>query len=105
VNLRDKPHTSFAQSGKTWLAGSSSGRHFDAVIADPPRSGLEPEICLWLCQTKPAFVRYVSCNSTALARDAVSLVRAGYELERLFLFDFYPQTNHIEALAWFSRID
>jgi 23S rRNA (uracil1939-C5)-methyltransferase len=107
VNLHDKPHTSFAQSGKTWLVSSEGQRsattqHFDAVIADPPRTGLESEVCAWLCRKKPTSLRYVSCNPTALARDAVALVRAGYVLERLYLFDFYPQTSHIEALAWFG---
>jgi 23S rRNA (uracil1939-C5)-methyltransferase len=101
VNLRGNPHTSFAQSGKTWLAGGGLAQHFDAIIADPPRTGLEPEIRAWLQQTKSPSLRYVSCNPAALARDAVALVHAGYVLEQLYLFDFYPQTSHIEALAWF----
>jgi 23S rRNA (uracil1939-C5)-methyltransferase len=102
VNMRNKPHTSFAQSGKTWLRSGGSEQHFDAVIADPPRGGLESDILSWLCETKPPSLHYVSCNPTALARDAAALVRSGYTLERLFLFDFYPQTNHIEALAYFG---
>jgi 23S rRNA (uracil1939-C5)-methyltransferase len=50
---------------------------------------------------RPVALRYVSCNPTALARDAAALVGAGYELEKLCLFDFYPQTKPIEALAYF----
>jgi tRNA/tmRNA/rRNA uracil-C5-methylase (TrmA/RlmC/RlmD family) len=34
-----------------------------------------------------------------LARDLEALVAGGYVLEALRLFDFYPQTSHIEAVA------
>jgi len=40
-----------------------------------------------------------------MARDIGDLVRAGWELDSLRLYDFYPQTGHIEALARLSPPD
>jgi 23S rRNA (uracil1939-C5)-methyltransferase len=103
VNLRDRPHVSYAQSGKAWLGGAGAKERFDAIAADPPRSGLESQVLAWLCGEQYAPFRYVSCNPVTLARDAAVLVHAGYALEDICLFDFYPQTSHIEALACFTR--
>jgi 23S rRNA (uracil1939-C5)-methyltransferase len=48
---------------------------------------------------------YVSCSPITYARDAAQLVRAGYRIANYELFDFYPQTVHIEGLALFVRPD
>jgi tRNA/tmRNA/rRNA uracil-C5-methylase (TrmA/RlmC/RlmD family) len=42
---------------------------------------------------------YVSCASASLARDVALLAARGYRIESLELFDFYPQTHHVECLA------
>jgi 23S rRNA (uracil1939-C5)-methyltransferase len=55
----------------------------------------------WLVSAKPATIVYVSCDPVTLARDSGTLARAGYELQCLKAFDFYPQTSHIECNARF----
>ena len=75
---------------------------FDAVVIDPPRSGMEKEVCDWLCKNKTGQIRSVSCDPSTHARDALKLVKSGYELTKLYLLDFYPQTAHIESLAYFE---
>ncbi|MBQ2313372.1 MAG: class I SAM-dependent RNA methyltransferase [Treponema sp.] len=107
-NLAGTVHESFGLSGETWTkyhAESYLKRHggFDAVVIDPPRSGMEKAVCQWLCQSQIPAIRSLSCDPATHARDAKFLVRAGYRLQKLFLLDFYPQTCHIESLAWFSR--
>jgi len=72
---------------------------FDFVVADPPRPGLSPEVRAWLRISPPRRLAYVSCNPVTLARDLGDLVGGGYVLEDLRLFDFYPQTSHVEAVA------
>lgn len=72
---------------------------FDVVIVDPPRSGLTPEVIALLAATRPPTLLYVSCLPSSLARDLVPLTEAGYSVEALEMFDFYPQTYHVEALA------
>jgi 23S rRNA (uracil1939-C5)-methyltransferase len=104
TNLAGFPHESFAQSCTDWVrAQKGKDTHFDAVVCDPPRSGLEKPVAEWLCRTAPPAIRYVSCNPATLARDAAILCHAGYCLVSVQLFDFYPQTHHIESLALFVR--
>ncbi|MGA2479700.1 MAG: hypothetical protein ABSG63_13190, partial [Spirochaetia bacterium] len=82
-----------------WISSGAARGTFDAVIADPPRVGLSAEVRQWLCDNPPARLVYVSCNPVTLARDLGQLCAQGFTLEKLRLFDFYPQTSHVEAVA------
>jgi 23S rRNA (uracil1939-C5)-methyltransferase len=74
----------------------------DAVIVDPPRAGLDAEVRDWLPRAAPRTLVYVSCNPVTLARDLAGLVAGGFRLDDLRLFDFYPQTSHVESVARLS---
>ncbi len=71
----------------------------DAIVVDPPRTGLDRAVAAFLIAKRPARLVYVSCDPVTLARDLKSLLAAGFALEDLRLFDFYPQTAHVEAVA------
>ena len=71
----------------------------DAIVVDPPREGLEGGVRSYLKDQSVSKLVYVSCNPVTLARDLKDLISGPYELEDLRLFDFYPQTSHIEAVA------
>jgi len=73
------------------------------MILDPPRDGISRPLCEWLAQNGPDLAAYVSCNPAALARDSRILSNGGYSLRDLYMYDFYPQTAHIESLAVFYR--
>jgi len=74
----------------------------DAVVANPPRTGLATEVTAALVRRPPAQLVYVSCDPATLARD---LRRLGAEPSRLQLrcFDMFPQTSHVETLAVLRR--
>ena len=106
-NLRGISHESFGQSGENWVRFSAenyiaNNGSFEAVVIDPPRSGMEKSVCQWLCRSKIGQIRSVSCNPATHARDAHFLIKSGYNLSRLYLLDFYPHTAHIESLAFFE---
>lgn len=71
----------------------------DLVVLDPPRAGAEGETLRRLAAVRPAQVRYVSCHPPTLARDLAALVERGYAIERVDLFDVFPQTFHIETVV------
>jgi 23S rRNA (uracil1939-C5)-methyltransferase len=99
-NMSGKKHTSFGISGEKWVQQFASAMpHFDAVVIDPPRSGMESTVCSWLCTSRIPVIRSLSCDPATHARDISRLVAAGYKLESLTLLDFYPNTCHIESLA------
>jgi len=73
------------------------------AVVDPPRAGLAQKLAVTLAQSEIPVIAYVSCDPASLARDAKILMNSGYNLTALKLFDFYPQTSHIESLAVFER--
>jgi len=75
-----------------------------AVVLDPPRAGLAPEVRGWLALAGPPTVAYLSCEVSALARDLKTLCRLGpYRLTQLRLVDMFPQTYHFETVAVLRR--
>jgi 23S rRNA (uracil1939-C5)-methyltransferase len=73
------------------------------IVLDPPRTGLSASLAQWLAAEGPPLLAYVSCDPATLARDSGILVSGGYKLVSLKLYDFYPQTSHIESLAVFHK--
>jgi 23S rRNA (uracil1939-C5)-methyltransferase len=110
MNLAGTKHESYGVSGANWVKNNAdsiikNNGPFDAVIIDPPRSGMEKEVCDWLCKNKTGQIRSMSCDPSTHARDAARLVKSGYNLAKLYLLDFYPQTSHIESLVCFEYFD
>lgn len=71
----------------------------DLVIADPPRSGMNPKTVKDILQLKPPKVVYISCNPSTQARDIKLLCEGGYKLMKLQPVDMFPHTYHIENVA------
>lgn len=71
---------------------------FDVVVADPPRTGLGPEVCRELLRLRPQRIVYVSCNPLT-QRDDIHALQSGYRLVLLRGYDMFPQTPHLESLA------
>lgn len=73
------------------------------VIVDPPRKGCSDEFLVQLYCFGPARVVYLSCDPMTQARDAQSMVEAGYRPVWCQPFDLFPQTRHIENLMVFEK--
>ena len=71
---------------------------YDAIIVDPPRSGLDKKTKSGLLKIKSKKIIYVSCNPITLARDIHDL-KEFYQLEEIKLFDLFPNTYHVESVA------
>ena len=76
-------------------------KRFDAVVAmDPPRAGAEAQVAE-LAQAQRPVIAYVSCNPVTFARDAKTLVNAGYTLEWVQVVDQFRWSSHTELAARF----
>jgi 23S rRNA (uracil1939-C5)-methyltransferase len=93
----------YALTDTDWSKTQKKGRTWGFMVLDPPRKGLSLEMREFLIRNGPDLAAYVSCDPATLARDSRSLLEGGYTLKELTLYDFYPQTAHIESLAVFSR--
>jgi 23S rRNA (uracil1939-C5)-methyltransferase len=75
----------------------------DVVILDPPRRGCEPEVIKYLREKQVDRLVYVSCNPATQARDLKLLCEGDrYQLTRVQPIDFFPQTSHVEAIAFLT---
>jgi tRNA/tmRNA/rRNA uracil-C5-methylase (TrmA/RlmC/RlmD family) len=86
-----------------WIKTPHARQSFECIVVDPPRAGLTPEVREWLAGTDARILTYVSCDHASLARDLKGLRSSGWQIDSLILFDFYPQTGRLEAVARLSR--
>lgn len=75
---------------------------YDAAIIDPPRAGAEAQVAE-LATAGPPRIGFVSCNPVTFARDAKTLVQAGYRLDWVKVVDQFRWSPHIELAAQFTR--
>lgn len=82
------------------LAGALiAGQPWDAVLLDPPRTGVDAAALDALMGLAAPRLVYVSCEPATLARDLRVLADHGYRLEWAQPFDMFPQTRHVETIA------
>ena len=77
---------------------------FDAVVLDPPRAGARDQIER-LAGSTVAKVVYISCNPSSWAKDARTLVDAGYRLKELRPVGQFRWSTHVELASLFVRGD
>lgn len=70
----------------------------DAVILDPPRSGLHPKVLKTVLEKKPRTIVYVSCNYHRLVEE-LKQFKTAYRVEHLAALDLFPHTPHVEVIA------
>ncbi len=67
------------------------------MISDPPRSGMDNEVIQTLNMLKPNAILYISCNPEQLSKELPKF--KNYIIKSVAMFDMFPQTNHVEAIA------
>ncbi len=77
-------------------------RGTDLVVLDPPRPGAIA-VMRRLADARVRSVIYVSCNSSTLGRDLAALLAAGFQCRSLTAFEMFPQTSHVETVAWLEH--
>jgi 23S rRNA (uracil1939-C5)-methyltransferase len=82
---------------------ASAGERFDAVVVNPPRRGLAPNVRKLLGALAPRVLAYVSCEPVTLARDADDLARLGLALGSVSPFDMIPLSEAVEVVATFTQ--
>ena len=83
-----------------WL---KAGFKPDAIVVDPPRTGLGEPLLRALSQYPAKKLVYVSCNVSTLARDLTALTKI-YKVDYLQSVDMFPQTARCEVVVKLSKI-
>ncbi|MEL6642053.1 MAG: class I SAM-dependent RNA methyltransferase, partial [Pseudomonadota bacterium] len=77
-------------------------RHFDAAVIDPPRAGADAQVAT-LAKSAISTIAMVSCNPVTFARDARTLLDAGFGLDWIQVVDQFRWSSHIEVVGAFTR--
>lgn len=75
----------------------------DVVVLDPPRKGCDRSVLNALGTIAPSRIVYMSCNPATLARDLKVLCSHHYTLTGIQPADFFPQTAHVECVAFLKK--
>lgn len=75
---------------------------FDAAVIDPPRAGAEAQI-QELAESDIQVIAHVSCNPASFARDARTLLSAGFAMGPIEVIDQFRWSTHVELVAGFTR--
>lgn len=78
------------------------GKGVNAIVVDPPRTGLDSKLLTTLTRNPVNKLVYVSCNPSTLAKDLVKLSDA-YRVVYLQPVDMFPQTPHVETIVKMIR--
>ncbi len=76
-----------------------SGEKADICVVDPPRKGCSADLLETLLYMKPEKILYISCNPATLSRDIKLLSENGYFPGKVYPFDLFPQTGHVECVV------
>ncbi|MDO4667081.1 MAG: 23S rRNA (uracil(1939)-C(5))-methyltransferase RlmD [Streptococcus sp.] len=79
------------------------GYRADALIVDPPRTGLDKKLLATIIRYAPSKMVYVSCNVSTLAQDLVQLSKV-YTIEYIQSVDMFPHTARTEAVVKLRKI-
>ena len=79
-----------------------SKEKYDAIVVDPPRSGLDKRTKETLLKIKSNKLIYVSCDPITLARD-LNILKDIYEIKEITLVDMFPNTYHIESIILLEK--
>ncbi|MCL1819305.1 MAG: 23S rRNA (uracil(1939)-C(5))-methyltransferase RlmD [Oscillospiraceae bacterium] len=71
----------------------------EAVVLDPPRSGLDAKAINAVTALEPNRIVYVSCDPATLARDVKLFAERGFAAEKLGVVDMFPRTRHVECVV------
>ena len=83
---------------------SAQGLRPDVITVDPPRKGCDEALLKAMINMQPKRIVYVSCNPSTLARDLRILEDGGYKTQEVQPVDMFPQTMHVESVAWLELV-
>ncbi|ADG40460.1 MULTISPECIES: 23S rRNA (uracil(1939)-C(5))-methyltransferase RlmD [Leuconostoc] len=104
INHIENAHYEIGTAEELFPKWQSEGWLADALVVDPPRTGLDTALRREILRTQPEKFVYISCNASTLARDLVDLTKA-YKVEYIQSIDMFPQTARWEGVVKLTRRD
>lgn len=81
----------------SWM---KEGINATCLVVDPPRKGCDQIFLETICKMQIKKILYISCNPATLARDIKYLIESDYHVKEIQPVDMFPQSSHIETIAF-----
>jgi 16S rRNA G966 N2-methylase RsmD len=91
-----------AMDAGQWASRQASNTEYDILLVDPPKQGLDVNVCQMAAAGTFRHVLYISCGSEALVRD-LQFLSNDFEIVDCLLLDLFPQTEAVESLVHLQR--
>jgi 23S rRNA (uracil1939-C5)-methyltransferase len=105
LNLNMWPVDVIASQVEQWITSGTVAQDItpaDALILDPPRSGLPEVVVRALRGIRARTMLLLGCDGANFCRDVKRLAPA-WRLEHLAVLDLFPNTAHVECLGLLKR--
>lgn len=101
AKLNDNHNAKFYadDAGEFMVRMAERGEHADIVFMDPPRSGSSEAFLQSAVTLAPGKIVYISCNPETMVRDVRFLKKKGYVTNKIYPYDMFPHTAHIECVC------
>lgn len=84
------------------LSGILKDENVDTLLADPPRSGMDPQMISLILKSSISRIVYISCNPSTAARNIMDL-QSAFTVRTIIPFDLFPETPHVESITVLTR--
>jgi len=74
----------------------------DALLADPPRSGMDDRMLAEILSSGIRKIVYISCDPATLGKN-LGVLKERYDIRTIIPFDLFPGTPHVESLTVLER--
>lgn len=87
------------------VVGKLTKEHFDIILVDPPRKGMDEKVVDAIIKSTAKKLVYISCDPATLARDLKMLTENGFAVRDVKLVDMFAKTMHVETVALLSKLN
>ncbi len=99
----DLTHPHFIKTDLYKAQPCSPQKKCDLLIVNPPRAGFN-RLNEWVAKLNPTYIAYMSCDFMTQKRDLTPIIPS-YQIQELWLIDFFPMSYHFESLVLLQRCD
>lgn len=79
------------------------GNKYDVIILDPPRAGISPKSLEKILKIDTEKFIYISCNPKTQVENLKEFIKQGFEIKDYEIYDQFPKSVHLEAIALLTR--
>lgn len=87
-----------------YITSIKNTKEIDAIILDPPRTGVNPKALTKIIEINPKKIIYISCKATSFINDYKIISQYGYTINKCVSVNQFPKTSHTELIVLLTKL-